>query len=213
MSIVLSCPARRQSSHYLSAEAPPCWCEVRPVAAGSVPLLGSPPAATGYALRQSLSLVAGRLGNGSLRQQWECTSVGAGCLGNGKCPSPTKLHRPGFSCALSETLHPEHFESPFCLSQYPGPNSISLESSCLAHCPSPVQSDGYAICPLKSQISGSTGHPDQCALCRALWSTAALQHRPPAAPAKTALLASHVSFIPGNFPVLWATKIHLEMRP
>ena len=26
-------------------------------------------------------------------------------------------------------------------------------------------------------------------------------------------LSSRVSFIPGNFPVLWATKIRLEMRP
>ena len=26
--------------------------------------------------------------------------------------------------------------------------------------------------PLKSQIAGSTGHPDQCALCGALWSAA-----------------------------------------
>ena len=34
------------------------------------------------------------------------------------------------------------------------------------------------ICPLQSQIAGSTGHLDQCALCGALCSAAALQHRP-----------------------------------
>ena len=34
MSVEVSCPARRQSSHFLTAEAPPCCCEVRPVAAG-----------------------------------------------------------------------------------------------------------------------------------------------------------------------------------
>ena len=79
MSVALCCPARRQSSHYLPAEAPPCLCEVCPAAAG-------------YALRQSLSVLAGCLSNGRLRQQWECTSVGAGCLGNGKLLSPTELH-------------------------------------------------------------------------------------------------------------------------
>ena len=36
VSIALSWPARRQSSHYLPAEAPPCCCVVRPVAADSV---------------------------------------------------------------------------------------------------------------------------------------------------------------------------------
>ena len=35
MSVEVSCPARRQSNHYLTAEAPPCCCEIRPVAAGS----------------------------------------------------------------------------------------------------------------------------------------------------------------------------------
>ena len=68
---------------------------------------GLHPAATGYALRQSLSVVAGCLGNGRLCQQWACTSVGADCLGNGGHPSPTELHRTGFSCALREPLHRE----------------------------------------------------------------------------------------------------------
>ena len=36
-----------------------------------------------HALRRSLSVVAGCLGNGRLRQQWACISVGTGCLGNG----------------------------------------------------------------------------------------------------------------------------------
>ena len=44
--------------------------------------------------------------------------------------------------------------------------------------------------PLKSQIAGSTGHLDQCALCRAQCSAAVLRcglppHRLPATPAKT----------------------------
>ena len=36
-----------------------------------------------HALRRSLSVVAGCLGNGRLRQQWACISVGTGCLDNG----------------------------------------------------------------------------------------------------------------------------------
>ena len=46
LSVEVSCPARRQSHHYLPAEAPPCCCEVRRVAAGSDLLLRSPPRAT-----------------------------------------------------------------------------------------------------------------------------------------------------------------------
>ena len=144
---MLSCLARRQSCHYLPAEALPCWCEVCPVAAGSALLLQSLPcccslcpAATGYALWRSLSVVAGCLGNGRLCQQWACTSVGADCLSNGRRPSPTELHHPGFFCARREPLHPEYLESPFCLSHCTTPNTVSLEFPGLAHCPSPVQS-------------------------------------------------------------------------
>ena len=43
-----------------------------------------------HALRWSLSVVAGCLGNGRLRQQWACISVGMVCLGNGGRPSPTE---------------------------------------------------------------------------------------------------------------------------
>ena len=60
--------------------------------------------------------MAGCLGNGRLPQQWECTSVGVECLGNGGLSSPIKLHRPGFRCARSETLNPQRFKLPFCLS-------------------------------------------------------------------------------------------------
>ena len=60
--------------------------------------------------------MAGCLSNGRLRQQWQTTSVGVECLSNGGRPSPTELHRPGFSCVRSETLNPELLESLFCLS-------------------------------------------------------------------------------------------------
>ena len=110
----------------LFLQALPCCCGLRP-------------AATGYTLRWSISVVVGCLGNCRLRQQWEFTSVGVDCLGNGRCPSPTELHQPGFSCACSETLHPVCLESPFCLSHCTGPNAVSPESPGLAHCPSPIQ--------------------------------------------------------------------------
>ena len=48
---------------------------------------------------------------------------------------------------------------------------------------------------------------------RSVRSAAALRHQlKQAAQALTAALASCVSPTSGNFPILWATKIHLEMR-
>ena len=58
---------------------------------------GLRPAAMGSALRRSLSVVPGCLGNGRLSQQWACTSVGADCLGNGGRPSRTELRFKGTS--------------------------------------------------------------------------------------------------------------------
>ena len=158
MSVEVSCLARRQCNHYLTAEAPPCCCEAHPVAAGSC--CSAAFSTTGYALKRSLSVVAGCLGNGRLRQQWACISVGAGCLGNcrlhqqwacvsvragclsnGGCPSPTECLRDG--------LHGERLESPFCLSHCAIPHAVSLQSPGLAHCPSPFQS---RVQP--SQVSG-----------------------------------------------------------
>ena len=149
---------------------------------------GLRPAATGYALRRSLSIVAGCLGNGKLRQQWACTSVGMGCLGNGRCPSPMELLSGNLSTG-SVWNHHTHYLLGWLTVQVP----FSLKFS-----------------PLKFQVAGSTGHPDQCALCGALCSAAA-----PAAgyTSQNLCLASCVYFIPGNFPVLWATKVRLEMSP
>ena len=103
---------------------------------------GLHPAASGYTLWQSLSVVAGCLSNGRLHQQWACTSVGVVCLVNGGRP-------PLWSCGLRESLHREHLESPFCLSHCAMPNAVTLESPWLAHCPSPIQSQ---VQP--SQVSG-----------------------------------------------------------
>ena len=55
------------------------------------------------------------------------------------------------------------------------------------------------ICPLKSQIAGSTGYLDPCTLCGALWSTAALQRQPPAAPATGCTSQNHFAGAPCLF--------------
>ena len=100
-----------------------CLPRLHPAGEGSALLLralpcccGLRPAATGSTLRQSLSVMVGCLGNGRLRQQWECTSVGADCLSNGGCPSHTELRHPELSCVLRETLNPGCMESPPCFS-------------------------------------------------------------------------------------------------
>ena len=157
-------PAGVRSS--LLLQGLPCCCSLHPAAMGS-------------ALWWSLSVVAGCLSNGRLCQQWECISVGADCLSNGGCPSPTELQCPGFSCAHTQSVWNCCFVCPTALAQTPFPWNLLawLTVQVLFN-----QMD-MPICPLKSQIAGSTGHPDLCALCGELWSAAALQLRPPAAPA------------------------------
>ena len=80
MSIEVSCPALRQSSHYLPAEAPPCWCEVCPVAAGSALLLPSPPCCHG------LRPVAVSLCCIGLPLQWQAVSAVGLYLSRGRLP-------------------------------------------------------------------------------------------------------------------------------
>ena len=80
--------------------------------------------------------MVGCVSNGRLHQQWECTSVGAECLGNDGRLSPKELHRPGFSCACTRSV----WNRCYLLSHCATPNAVSLESPGLAHCPSSVQS-------------------------------------------------------------------------
>ena len=127
--------------HYLPAEALHCWYEVCLVDAGSALLLQSPPCCHG------LRPVAEFLYCCRLPWQWHAASAMGMYLSRGRCPSPTELHHPGFSCAHSETLHLERLESPFCLSHCTGTSAIYLESSGLTHCSSSIQSDGYANLP------------------------------------------------------------------
>ena len=71
MSVEVSCPASRQSGHYLPAEALPCCCEVHPVAADSALLLRSPPWATPC---------------GGVSLLYRVASATAGCVSNGRLP-------------------------------------------------------------------------------------------------------------------------------
>ena len=64
MSVEVSCPARRQTSHCLPAEAPPCCCVVRPVTAGSAVLLWYPPCPVAESLCCS-----------GLPRQWQAASA------------------------------------------------------------------------------------------------------------------------------------------
>ena len=100
------CPAGVRFAPLL--QALPCCCVLRP-------------AAMGYALLPSLSVVAGCLGNGRLRQQWACSSVEADCLTKGGRPSPTELHRPGFSCACTQSTWNCRFVCPTALPQMLSP--------------------------------------------------------------------------------------------
>ena len=112
-----------------------------------------------HALRRSLSVVAGCLGNGRLRQQWVCISVGTGCLGNGWLRQQWACISVGASClgnggrpSPTERLGPsarDRLKSRFCSSHWAIPNTLSLQSPGLAHCPSLVQSQ---VQP--SQVSG-----------------------------------------------------------
>ena len=148
-----SCPARRQTSHCLPADSPPCCCVVRPVVQALFCCV------LHYTLWQSRSVVAGCLGNGGLRQQWTCITVGTGCLGNGW------LHQQ-WACiplgqvasvmmdapppqSVSGRLNGDRLKSRFCSSHWATPTALSLQSPGLAHCPCLAQSQ---VQP--SQVSG-----------------------------------------------------------
>ena len=80
MSVEVSCPARRQSSHYLPAEALPCCGEVLPVAAGSALLLQSPPCCHGLRPAvESLCCIG-------LPRQWQAASAVGVYLSRGGLP-------------------------------------------------------------------------------------------------------------------------------
>ena len=146
-----------------------------------------------------ISVGAGCLGNGWLPQQWACISVGTGCLRSGGRPSPTERLRPSARDSLKSRFCSSHWVSQtICLCNPLGwatvQVSFSLKSS-----------------PLKSQVAGSTRHPDKHALWGLLGRAG---RRCPGCRLRQADLLPGVPclFILGSFPVLWATKISLEMQ-
>ena len=99
-----------------------------------------------------ISVGTGCLGNGWLRQQWACISIGAGCLSSGGHLSPTELLR------LSAR---DSLKSRFC--------SSHRVSQTICPCnplgwPTVQVSFSLKSSPLKSQVAGSTGHPEKHAL-------------------------------------------------
>ena len=78
-----SCPARRQTSHCLPAEASPCCCVVHLVASGSAVLLCSPPCPVAESLCcswlpwqwQAVSAVGVYLSSDGLPRQWLAASA------------------------------------------------------------------------------------------------------------------------------------------
>ena len=173
----------------------------------------------GYTLRRSLSVESGCLGNsrlrqqwvcisvgvcclgnGRLRQQWACISVGAGCFGNGGRLSPTEHLRDCLTGSVwnhrfvCPTVLPKH-----CVPAIPlaGPlsKSHSVSSSALSSLRLPVQQGTWTSTPCGKRWVGLAAATPAAGFTR-----------------QSLCLASHVSFILGNFPVLWATKISLKMQ-
>ena len=124
-----------------------------------------------HALRRSLFVVACCLGNGRLCQQWVCISVGTGCLSNSRLRQQWACISVGVGCLGSggrpfptERLGPsarDSLKSRFCSS-----HRVS-QTICLCNplgWPTVQVSFSLKSSPLKSQVAGSTGHPDKCAL-------------------------------------------------
>ena len=128
-----------------------------------------------HALRQSLSVVAGCLGNGRLRQQWPFISVGTGCLSNGWLCRQLACISLGVGClsngglpSFTERLGPPArlcLKLQFCSFHWATPNALCLQFPGLTPCPNLVQSQ---VQP--SQVSGCQFNraPGQA---RPVWST------------------------------------------
>ena len=153
-----------------------------------------------HALRQSLSVVAGCLGNGWLRQQWACISVGVGCLGNGGRPSPTERLGPSARgsfeiVVLFVPLGYPRRSVPAIPWAGPLSKSRSVSSPALSSLRLPVQQGTWTSAPCGKRWVGPAA---------ATWAAGFARQR--------YCLESRVSFILGNFPILWATNISMEMQ-
>ena len=142
----------------------------------------------------------GCLGNGWLRQQWACISVGAGCLGNGGRPFPTDGLGPSTRGAFGITVLSVplgYLKRSVPAIPWSGPlsKSRSVSSPALSSLRLPVQLGTRTSAPCGERWVGPAAATPAAGFAR-----------------QTYCLASRVSFILGNFPVLQATKISLEMQ-
>ena len=147
-----------------------------------------------------ISVGTGCLGNGWLCQQWACISVGVGCLGSGGRPSPTEHLGLSARDSLKSRFCSSHWVSQtICLCNPLGWATVHVSFSL------------KKSSPVKSQVAGSTAHPDE----RALWGLLGRAGccRPGCWLRQADLLPGvPCLFIVESFPVLWATKIGLEMQ-
>ena len=106
MSVEVSCPVRRQSGHYLPAEAPPVVVRFTLLLQALLFCCG-----LRHALRQSLSVVVGCLSNGRVSQLGRVASVMV------DAPPPQSIlgRLPGAG-----------LKSRFCSSHWANPNALSL---------------------------------------------------------------------------------------
>ena len=148
----------------------------------------------------SISVGTGCLGNGWLRQQWACISVGAGCLGNGGRPSPTE--RLGLSARGSFKI-----VVLFVPLGYPRCSVPAIPWAGLLSKSRSVSSPALSSLRLLIQQG-----PQTCVPCGERWVGPAASTPAASFARQRYCLAFRVSFILGNFLVLWATKISLEIQ-
>ena len=147
-----------------------------------------------------ISVGTGCLCNGWLRQQWACISVGVGCLGNGGRPSPTEHVRPSargsFGIAIfSVPLGYPKRSVPAIPWAGPLSKSHSVSSPALSRLQLPVHQGTWKGTPCGERWVGPVAASSAAGFARQRY-----------------CLASRVFFILGNFPVLRATNISLEMQ-
>ena len=121
---------------------------------------------------------------------------------------------PPRSCTLKKKpIHWERLESQFCLSHCAPSNAESLGFPGLGHSSGPVQSQVQPSRVLVCRFNRAPVTVHFCMKrCGAPLRSGAGRSRTGCQLRQWGPLPG-VSFIPGNFPILWATKIRLEMLP
>ena len=151
----------------------------------ALPCCGLCRAATGYALQRSLSVVPGCPGNGRLRQQWVCTSVGVIASAMVDAPPPRSCTILG-SAVPSGNLSPGVFRIAILFVPLRYPKCCHPEISWASSLSKSCSVSSSALPSLKLLAQQGTQMSVLCGdRCVAPPQRGPLPHRPPAAPAKT----------------------------